>query len=191
MASIYPGKCCHKKAADMTLEEREQNAIYGKAAKANYSLSRPIVPVNMYPGKVCSKKTTDMSAYEHEQHLIYNRAKKANYRKNINQHEAFKIRNRALSAKMRALNPEKVRAANTKSRTAMVNDPIRYAAYLLRAKARNDYGRESMDDIYIKSLIRKRGDIPVELIPDEMITVWRATLAVKRVVRELNNEELS
>jgi hypothetical protein len=67
MASIYPGKRCYKKVADMTEEEYLQHRIYLLAACPYVKKPR----TSKYPGKNSNKRVADMGIEELKQHRIY------------------------------------------------------------------------------------------------------------------------
>jgi len=191
MASKYPGKKCNKKTADMTPEELEQNRAYCRAVAASryIPVSTPIV--SKYPGKHCKKKVADMTSEEYAQNMVYIKASRGKYRAAIKQDESFKRKHRESAARYRKMNPDKILSDAIKRRKLIVMDPIKHAAHLFKRNLINKQCIRVMDSVYIKKNITMCTGLPASIISDEMVIMYRATLAIKRVVRDLNNEEVS
>ena len=190
MANVFPGKFSKKKVADMCVEEYEQHIIYKRATYAYRKVYGSTVSPSKYPGKHCNKKVADMTTEEYDQHRIYCTAGRANYLKVHSQTALYKGKMKIHSDNYARRNPESIKASYFKSQAMRLCDPVRYAAYLRSSLKRSRNSKNTMDDMYIKVLIRRSTGLHISLIPDEMVVARRATLAVKRVIKSLNNEEV-
>lgn len=188
MISMYPGKRCNKKVGDMTVKEYKQNDIYHKAARIHRKTHGPFTGVNKYPGKHIDKKVADMTVEELELNRLYTRASAAAYTKKVKGDPKLQAARKKCSKKYRDTHREVIKARNAIANATRVRDPVRVKASRIQEKHKRVQDRVTLNSSYIKRLIVKNRGIPMSLISEDMVSICTAEVAIKRVIKNLNNE---
>jgi len=171
---------CSKKVADMTPEELADKKLYIKTRKAEAHRAKRLKEfgpkIRKYPGKRSGKPIADRTPYEHEQNKLYTRSYVADYRKN--QSEARKEELRVV-AKLYQRRPEvKVKRAVV-SRNYMLNNKDKHR---IRVKKQIDI----LGNCYVKGVIHSSTGLPYSAITQEMVSMKRSTILIKRLVKTMN-----
>jgi hypothetical protein len=183
MASIYPGKLCNKKVADMTEEEHRQHRVYSRAASAARRARGSSRPLSIHPGKRIRKLAADMTKEELKQSRLYTNSV---HNKMCLADPAIKVKGAKYAKEWRLKNPERHKATYCRFLAKRLKDPIRHEAYLAKAREMGIRNIENLPDSYIKGAIHKQTGIPIHEIPNDVVEQRRIKIVIERLIKLTN-----